>query len=418
MHTVVNYQAKAHSGHFVIKIDVLSLVVFIVLLGGLTTYIAYVSKSFGYVISASSIAFSSLLLLRNRKIATMGWRLLSVSTWFWLWGFALLGSQLMVTFQGLLSLEGLVRTIGYLMLFTMTYFILAPAALIRGEKVWPLLGCVLSVPSLIGIMGSIGVLPIGVQPWKIPIINLPQIRSIFMDSNYFGLVAFVGMVSSMYGAMLSKKRFLQLLWTTLSLINFVSFVLSYSRAAYFATCTVAIVWFLTSKKTRWPWKVSLSITTLVAFVVLANWAVNNPEMRAFLQINRGLTGRELLWPAALEAVAEKPLFGWGVGNVDDVVLGTISRWNSTHNTFLDFAIMTGIPGLIALMWIVVASMIPLLRKKGEDFHHRRFLLALLTGLLIICQFITFTPGGAGFASLIFALALGQANALRIQQREC
>jgi len=290
----------------------------------------------------------------------------------------------------------------------------APAALLTGERIWPFLGIVISGPSLIGILGSMGVLQIGVKPWEIPILHIPWTKSLFMDSNYSAVVAFVGLVSSMYGCMLSNTRRLKLIWATLSIINFVSMSLCYSRAAYLATFMAATVWFLTSKKFRWYWKVMLTTSAVVTLVLLATWALKNPEIKAFLQVERGMTGRELLWPAAIKAIAERPLFGWGVGNVDDVVLSTVGHWVSTHNTFLDFAIMTGIPGVTALLWIITASVMPLLHKTDGRSHQKRFLLTLLSGLLTTTQFITFTPGGAGFASFIFALALGQANVLRIR----
>jgi hypothetical protein len=140
------YQAEYYRDKSVaVKLNILSLAVLIAMLGSLTTYIEYVPKSVGYAISVSSIVFSSFLLLISRQIVSMAWKLLSLSLWFWLWAFVLLGTQLIVTFQGFLSFEGLVWTIGYLVLFTLTYFALAPAALLTGERIWPFLGIVVSV---------------------------------------------------------------------------------------------------------------------------------------------------------------------------------------------------------------------------------------------------------------------------------
>lgn len=395
--------------------NILSLAVIVVMIGSLTTYVnySYLSKTVGYVISVSFILFSSFTLLMNQKIVNIAWKLLLLSLWFWLWAFVFLGTQLIVAFQGDLSPEGLARTVGYLGIFTLTYFILGPAALLKGDTIWPFLGTVISGCSSIGILGAIGLLKIGVKPWEIPILGVPWTQSIFMGANYFAVVAFIGLISSSYGYILSKTTRSKLYWGTLSTINTIALVLTYSRAAYLALLVSATVWILTSRKIRTRWKVVFILLMILILVSIVGLMQTNQEIRFFLQVKRKLTGRELLWPAAIQSISEKPFFGWGVGNVDDVVLSTVDHWRSTHNTFLDFAIMTGIPGLITLLWVIVASIWVLLRKKYWRVEDGRFLLTLLSGLLITNQFITFTPGGAGFASFILALALGQANTLRV-----
>jgi len=399
------------------KIKMLSLALLISMLGSLTTYIEYVPRSVGYAISASSIVFSSFILLMNRQVSVRAWRLLSLSVWYWSWAFVLLVTQLIVALQGFLSFEGLTLTIGYLVLFTFTYFLLAPGASIKTESIWPLLGLVLGTTSLIGVLGALGVWQIEALPWEIPIFHVPNIKSIFMDPNYFGVVAFIGVISSLYGYNLKKNRVAKFLWASLSVVNFIGIFLSYSRAVYSVTLLAVAVWFLTSKKVRWKWKVFLTTAAVAMLVYLAILPLRSPEINTFLQVNRGMTGREFLWPEALKSITERPLFGWGVGNVDEVVFRGVGRWRSAHNTLLDFGIMAGIPGIIALVGIVIASMFPLLQKNNENFQEKRFLLTLLSGLLISTQFVTFTPGGAGFASFIFALALGQASTLRIQPYE-
>jgi O-antigen ligase len=140
-----------------------------------------------------------------------------------------------------------------------------------------------------------------------------------------------------------------------------------------------------------------------------------------------MSGREYLFGAALRALAERPLLGWGVGNVSEAIQrhlgwpqrsgsfagylfqqGIAREWASAHNGFLDYLIMTGIVGGLIYLWLILVSVARLWFASYRNLH-RRFLLSATAGMLVAAQFTTHTVGGISFGSFMFTLLLGMAN---------
>lgn len=82
--------------------------------------------------------------------------------------------------------------------------------------------------------------------------------------------------------------------------------------------------------------------------------------------NTGSGGRVVYWRAALEAITERPLHGWGLGQFRAAVQGRLSLdelvpfgsaqtfWDA-HNVFVGLAVAVGIPGLILFLSFAVVA---------------------------------------------------------------
>jgi O-antigen ligase len=84
----------------------------------------------------------------------------------------------------------------------------------------------------------------------------------------------------------------------------------------------------------WPW-------ATIEYRMSTAWTGGAPE---------GLGGRIGLWVYSLEQFIQKPLTGYGLSTA----LGDWSRF-VPHNLFLQVAVRLGLPGLLALVWILAVS---------------------------------------------------------------
>ncbi len=109
---------------------------------------------------------------------------------------------------------------------------------------------------------------------------------------------------------------------------------------------------------RWPW---LIVRIHQSLWELKQYGVGgNPEGHSLAQ-------RLEFWQAGLRAAAEKPLFGWGTGDVRVASafgleqIGSaleFERWMKPHNQYLSFAVQFGLAGFF---WIVLAMVYPPLK---------------------------------------------------------
>jgi len=398
----------------------------------LLPYLSHLSQSAAYAIATGTVVLISLFLLTRRKGVRTTSKLLRNSPHFWVLVFFLLLSQYLVTLFWGLSIWGLIKTVAYIVVLICTYPIIAPGIRRLSKPIWSFMANLGGVLSLIGVIISIcgGLTFWGLEwtaKWPIPATGILQTASIFKDSNYFGVVAFLGFMASLYLLTSTKRHvFSRLRASVLITLNSLGIFLSYSRATYLALGIALLAWFLIDAK----FSKKVLILFFSGFLVIGGILLirGKPAFRSFVQVDKGLSGRELLFRAAISAILERPLFGWGVGNVDVVIQQHIShwtsaansfvdyliqqgiakRWTSAHNGFLDFFIMAGIPAGLIYIWFILVN---LKRLYWVRIHNteRRFLLSTIIGMLVIAQFTTHTIGGISFGSFMLTVLLGIAN---------
>lgn len=101
------------------------------------------------------------------------------------------------------------------------------------------------------------------------------------------------------------------------------------------------------------------------------------------------TVRLLIWKNALELIQKKILFGYGTGNVKDVMLekyqqsgiiGAAAHRLNAHNQFLQTTIALGIPGAIVLLLCTFVPFIDSIQRK--NFFLFSFLLLIIINFLV------------------------------------
>jgi O-antigen ligase len=166
-------------------------------------------------------------------------------------------------------------------------------------------------------------------------------------------------------------------------------LLSFSRGGYLALAAVA-VGLAVSHRLRW-WLTSAGAVALGLLLLIPPFFA---RVRAEVDLNSGrntLVGRFHLWDAALQMLRNRPLFGAGLSGFAAAIA---PYWNPTHtdrftyphNILLNFWSETGLLGVVAFGWIVVAALRLSLRgwrQSGSDWRpiHLGVLLAIVAVLV-------------------------------------
>jgi len=137
-----------------------------------------------------------------------------------------------------------------------------------------------------------------------------------------------------------------------------------------------------------------------------------PPAREALRGGSGLTGRIELWKASITATEQRPVLGWGLGQVIVAIAPYVTPERSgltSHSTWFRMAVETGIPGLLALLaWVLVSGAL-ILRRLWRDPAARTDPVRLafagsFLGLTAAATFDTFLLGGVTFMNIYWALS--------------
>jgi O-antigen ligase len=137
-----------------------------------------------------------------------------------------------------------------------------------------------------------------------------------------------------------------------------------------------------------------------------------PPAREAIRGGSGLTGRVELWRASIAATEQRPILGWGLGQVIVAIAPYVTPERSgltSHSTWFRMAVETGIPGLLALLAWVLVSGAMILRRLWRDPAARTDPVRLafagsFLGLTAAATFDTFLLGGITFMNIYWALS--------------
>jgi O-antigen ligase len=140
--------------------------------------------------------------------------------------------------------------------------------------------------------------------------------------------------------------------------------------------------------------VALVVAMLLAFNLFSVGTVLFAPVRVLVQSvmpDATFTGRTEIWELALNAVAQRPLTGYGYSTfwgTPEVVYGfgdTVTWANAAsdaHNAYLNLAVTIGIPGmLLVVMWVVVLPIVDFCRRSPDPHTG-----ALQTLFLRVCLY--------------------------------
>ena len=186
----------------------------------------------------------------------------------------------------------------------------------------------------------------------------------FANRNAFGTLMGFGMLCCLflYGQSRAMSAGKQLDraggWLALAIIFAVALVQSHSRLGFvMALVGGALFIILTPREnSRGVKRLSLIALGIIAIVSVATIA--SPELfTRFTDLTRSdFIQRDDLWVTAFQAIAERPITGWGADSISIVIahfatpdLNTNANWFSSHNLWLDAGIVFGIPTTLILM---------------------------------------------------------------------
>ncbi len=192
-------------------------------------------------------------------------------------------------------------------------------------------------------------------------------------------------------------------------------ILTKSRGAWLGTVVgLGIVFISRWPRLRWP---ALALVALLLIVGLIIGPARVAQALAAAPVVGGWEGRLELWSRALEAIADYPFTGIGMGTFDHVVplrypyvllAGAELAIPHAHNLFLQVAVDLGLPGLIAfvaLLGLVLAAAVRSARAWAGDQALALQVTGLAAGLVAVLVHGLLDAASWGSKPAVFIWAL-------------
>ncbi|MCS4193423.1 O-antigen ligase [Salinibacter ruber] len=255
---------------------------------------------------------------------------------------------------------------------------------------------------------------------EVPLFHLPGSTGFLHEFNIYGLTAGLGFWGACY--FLVQKR--KLSHIVAAGICLVAVFFAGSRAIYLAVA-VGIVVLFKPFRTRWTTRLLFG-TAVLGGVVLGLYIAFGTEWGGkLLGTDAGLTrlsaGRTVLWPSAVFAIFDQPLYGYGfAGSASKAAVlnhGASILYNEpvpAHNAFLDISLRGG--ALLAIFYVAavwrsmrrLAKVTAAAATYGEKMRSRIVSIILVT-VFLSAMFMPHSLGGIGYVSLVLTTFAGIAN---------
>ncbi len=230
-----------------------------------------------------------------------------------------------------------------------------------------------------------------------------------INTNYISL--YVLLVLSYY----LKQRINSRLRFGVAIVLFVYLFLLASKAAYLTLLIIAIVLITTIADREKKYMMTL-ICILGGFIFLNNIKELKYTEDATIEYVESTTValRMLTWDASIELIKEAPLFGYGVGDANAMLLQKYQELGYTnnykhqynaHNQFFQTLLQTGVVGFSVLVSVFIVLAIRM-RKSRNEFA---VFLILLISLIFESMLVRFN--GIVFFSIIIPLLLKKRSIL-------
>ncbi len=180
---------------------------------------------------------------------------------------------------------------------------------------------------------------------------------------------------------------------------------------------VAVVRMVLGDRRRWPWLAWLIVPLVLygiinrqlpsAFDRFAQMTHVVEEGHLDRTSAESFAVRYFIWPSAWRLMLENPVLGTGTGDVKDALLqryrddgltGAYENRLNAHNQFLQSGVALGLPGLLMLLWSLVAP-------AAAAFRRHRLYMALLGLTAFFCLFESILERQGGIVFYAFFNAL-------------
>lgn len=378
-------------------------IVFIFLIGILSTQ-STIGETLGYLLGATGylIMFSFYIANNETKIAGNSPMLLAT---------VILSIIFIIPIVRSPNASSLVRLVVFIPVFILNYFFV-PANISR-EEFYGTLARLTAVATLVGfpalIVGTVGPIqanPVIARPKPLGFpIAVPVLMSIFTNQNTMGALAVFGALAALWEYFSFKK----LLPLVLLFINSSGVYFTRGRAAALALLaglTVVGIYHFTDR----PTLIAVTVTGLItapAAILIKFGLLPGPE---FIR-NVDFSYRVDIWTAAFRAMLERPLFGWGLGNVPEAMTPYITHSRvmgaGPHNSYIRMFAATGIIGGTLYLYIYLKSMSKRLLTVTDNADATEY--GMVLGSIILHTFSGLSLFGLALVSAIPAIILGYAQ---------
>jgi hypothetical protein len=283
---------------------------------------------------------------------------------------------------------------------------------------WTILLIIGTISSVFGIYAGITGreelmgLRIGRQSIYMGIFDMYFTSGPFHESNMFGLATCLGLIAGLFHAVKARwaiNRFIALFLTGICAGGL---FFSGSRQIYFGLFFGFWGWLLTGTSSL----KKLFITLLSIMVIMGMWYItwNNVIVNAIVTPQKGMSGREFLWPAAISAMLDRPITGYGSSDLSMEAVFVHGGYEEdivpvpVHNGPLDLGVMAGFPAAILYISLFVISFRRLLTSSME-LTTKRFFTTVMIVYISANMFQAYTIGGISYGSLVFTIFLGICN---------
>ncbi len=371
-----------------------------------------------YVIALVVVLVAAGALAAQRPVLALFCDNLARSPLAWLYCVCLALTQLAVSIGSHDLMMGDAFRVGGYVAVTVIGFVLFPCALHRRgmDAWWNLLFLIGSVVAGLGlytvVTGSTSFLGIRLA-LSSPFLGIHAVSGPFHEANIFGFTCLLGFTAGLYRLGACRTIGARCLTLLLMSLCVAGVFWSWSRAMYVALPLAMAVWVLVGVG-------PLARKLLMvggAFLAVGLWLAiqASPFASSVLQLEIGLSGRDILWPAAIAAIADRPLTGHGMNG--DLLINVVNRYGGwmlgapmpAHNGFLDLGVQAGLSVPLVYILVIGVAFWRLLRSPAP-MGVKRALAASLTVAVVAATFLSYSLGGASYTSLALTILLGIANA--------
>lgn len=227
--------------------------------------------------------------------------------------------------------------------------------------------------------------------------ELSHLLSITENPNILARILFVGFIASLVRFQSSRDSF----FAVLAGVNGIGLFWTQSRMTWAATLLAAglLIAYRVGGRRLLIGAVGSAIVALASLLSVVVWLYSGGAEYVF-------SARPLLWDAATQAIAERPIIGHGLGDSAEMIAPYYESerfaGDSVHNSYLRMGLIGGLIGLTAYVSVVVGSLIDYLRRPEVNPG----LVALAVGFLAIQLMESHMIVGYEAPSVLNALVVG------------
>lgn len=343
--------------------------IFLFILLGLISYEIHFYLNFYYYLSFLSF-FSLIFLLKEKNTKYFFEKNIGLLG---LLGFYLF--SIVVSSVVKLDIIGLARSFFTIFVIFIILLVLSKQDI---SKIFKILGFLGGILASLSILIEFGI----VSTWNHVV---ERNASIFFDPNYAGTILGVCFFSII---IFNKNLYYKLFFCSLILI---SIFLTFSKSVLLAI--ILSLFFSLIRK-----KLFFSIFSMIILFSLGYFIYLSVDFTMF-RLEQSFNNRDIMWEFVLNRVFnEQFLFGFGEQGLAEELVNNGLVNSSTHNTFMDILGKYGILSLAFYCFFVLYGLL-------KAFINNHKILPLLIFLFVTSNSITYTIGGIGFLSIIFALCV-------------